>query len=374
MRREETTGRDRATHGASRDAARERFEALTTRAYDSRRNLAQRVEEEPTPETIVRVPEAQRPFARYLDGRDARPASMRCYVNKAGRARRLLIEAGLDPRFADVPLEAFPWHCVSPEVAHRFTALLRERYPNAKTRENLLGAVRRLVVHSAGAGLISVARRDRVLEALPVPRVPQRRSGRELALEEIRRLLAARSSRDPRLNARDTAIVSVFLATGLRVSEVADIQVEDVALDGSAPTIWIRRTKSGRSRSVLLSRSAAAAVGAWLEVRGDHPGALFEAARRPGVALTAGGVSAVLERRARAAGLERHFSSHDFRRTFATRALRASVDPFTVQRLLGHVNVQTTLVYDHRTEIDDHEVIERLDVVAWATARGRGGR
>ncbi len=365
---------DDAGREAPRDGARDRFEALAKRATARRHEGVRAPDEEPVPEAILSVPEALRPFARYMGGRDARPASMKTYVKKAGRARRLLIEAGFDERFADEPLETFPWHCVSPEVAHRFTALLRDRYPNAKTRENLIGAVRRLVGHSAGAGLISVARRDQVLEALPVPSRPRCRSGRELSVEEVRRLLAAQSSPRPRVNARDTAIIAVFLATGLRVSEVAEIIVDDVSLDEEAASIWVRRTKSGRSRTVFLSGSATALVRAWVKIRGEHPGALFDSALRPGAALSTEGVRQMLERRAAAAGLSRHFSSHDFRRTFATRALRANVDPFTVQRLLGHVNVQTTLVYDHRTEVEDREVVERLDVIAWMSVERRDRR
>ena len=70
---------------------------------------------------------------------------MRGYLRTARRAQRLLIEAGVDARYADASLETFPWHFVTPAVAAAYTRILRNRYPNAKSRENLVGVVRRLV-------------------------------------------------------------------------------------------------------------------------------------------------------------------------------------------------------------------------------------
>ena len=313
-------------------------------------------------DAIGELPEDLRPFSRYLAGRDARAASMRAYRRKARQAQRLLIEAGVDSCFADAPLETFPWHFVTPAVAAAYTRILRERYSNAKSRENLVGVVRRLIGHCAAAGLLSITDRERVLDQLPVPGSASKGSGRELSLTEIRRLLTAKSSRSERLNHRDSALIAIFLATGLRVSEVVEIEVGDLAMTAEGCDVAVRRTKSGTSRRVWLSRASTVLVTEWLKVRGDHPGALFDSAHVPGRALTPDGACTLLARRAEAARLTERFSSHDFRRTFATRALRDGVDPFTVQRLLGHVNVQTTLVYDRRTEMEDRVVIEHLDV------------
>lgn len=365
---------DEAREERARLKGRQHFELIVSAAMERRVTPQGDPDVEPVPEALLALPEAQRPWARYLQGRDARPESMKGYVKKAGRVKRMLLEAGFEESFASEPLETFPWHCVSRETAHHFSQLLRDRYPNAKTRENLIGALRRLVMHAASAGLMTLTRRDEVLEALPVPSAPRCRSGRELTVEEIHRLLAAEASPISRLNVRDTAIIAVFLATGLRVAEVASIRLEDLNITEDDASVFIRRTKSGRSRTVFLSRSALELVCAWLAVRGKHEGALFDSQNAPGVALTPGGVCLMLSRRSRAAGLSRHFSSHDFRRTFATRALRDGVDPFTVQRLLGHVNVQTTLIYDRRTEMEDREVVERLDVAVWIRAERRGAR
>lgn len=355
-------------------AFRDKSDALVEMARIRRVGRGREVYEPRPAEAIGELPEDLRPFSRYLAGRDARPTSMRAYRRKARRAQCLLIEAGVDPCFADVPLETFPWHFVTPAVAAAYTQILRHRYPNAKSRENLVGVVRRLIGHCAAAGLISITDRERVLSQLPVPSSAQKGAGRELSLAEIRRLLNAKSSRDERLNRRDTALIALFLATGLRVSEVVEIEVSDLTVSDEGCVVAVRRTKSGTSREVWLGGASTALVVEWLTVRGDHPGALFDSAHVPGRALTPLGACELLARRAKAAGLSERFSSHDFRRTFATRALRGGVDPFTVQRLLGHVNVQTTLVYDRRTEMEDRVVVEHLDVTYLARNDQRGNQ
>ena len=326
-----------------------------------------------SPEALLELAQDQRPFARYLAGRDAREASMSSYVIKARRARALLIAAGFDAKYASVPVEEFPWHCLSPEVATAYTDLLRRSYSNAKSRENLVGVVRRLIRHSAAAGLMSVAHRERLLACLPVPGSPTRGAGREISLADIHRLLNTKSAANGRLDARDTALIALFLSTGLRVSEVSEIDMGDLTISQDGGATFSVRSKGGRRRGVWLAPSATSLLAAWLRVRGDHPGAVFDSAACPGRALTPYGVSQLLERRARAAGISERFTSHDLRRTFATRALRDGVDPFTVQRLLGHVNVQTTLIYDRRTELEDREVLLRLDITFMERRRRTGG-
>lgn len=62
------------------------------------------------------------------------------------------------------------------------------------------------------------------------------------------------------------------------------------------------------------------------------------------------------------AGLTERVTSHDFRRTFITRMLRAGVDPFTVRRLVNHKKVETTMVYDRRTDDEDRQAVQRLQL------------
>lgn len=314
------------------------------------------------PEATLRLTAGSTPVARYLAGRNVRPATMVSLRGKIRLSRDLLIAAGMDSRFAEIPIEQFPWHCVDESIAQSFALLLENRYSNTKSRENLIGVVRRMLGECTKIGLLSHADRDHALECLPVKLNPRPPAGRELTEWEIRRLLKATMAGTRPIDQRDAALIAVFLSTGLRASEVAEIKIGDLDLEPDERRILVRRTKSGGSRVAFLDQFAVTMVESWLATRGDHPGALFDSINRRGGCLNPGWINELLQERARLAGIRRHFTSHDFRRTFATRALRSGVDVFTVQRLLNHKNVQTTLCYDRRTELEDRAVVDGLEL------------
>ena len=350
---------------AKEESQRSRLDELTARASEAR----QRLSEAPTrqirrkaPGAILKLPTARNPVTRFMGHRNARPASLQNFRRKVRRTRDLLIEAGMDERFAATPVESFPWHCVDEGVARSFAVLLDDRSPNTKSRHNLLGILRAILRECAAVDLISASERDRVLDCLLLKGQYQRGAGRELSDGEIAKLLTPALNTNPRLDLRNRAIVTVFLSTGLRVSEVAEIEVRGLDLDPEVRSVIVDLTKNGSSRVVWLPRSALVVVNEWLEVRGDHPGALFDSLLRPGQPLHTDSIRDMLNARARKAGITKRFSTHDFRRTVATRALRSDVDVFTVKRLLGHKNVQTTLCYDRRSELEDRAVVDNLDL------------
>ena len=285
---------------------------------------------------------------------------MDSYQYKAMAAQRFLIEAGMDPNWADLPLNLFPWHLITPAIAVEYWQILVRRYSNVKSRENLIGVVRRLTRECAAAGLISYADREQILDSLPVQSAPMSRPGREVDDGEIQLLLTTHTTSSHRLNLRNVAIVAVFLSTGLRVSEVAELSVGDIVFDERGAAVNVRRTKSGTTHLAWLNLTAVPYVKDWLAVRGEGDGALFDTDARRHVNMSAGCLRQVVARHAHAAGLTRRLGCHDFRRTFATRALRGGADPFSVQKLLGHKNVNSTLVYDYRGELETRAIVEML--------------
>lgn len=346
------------------------FQQLANKA---RNRLAQRpveAERQRDPDAILELSTSLNPVHRYMNGRDARPAAMKRYWVKMRRTRDLLIEAGMDKKFAGLAVEQFPWHCVDEERALAFAQLLSVQYGNRRSRDNLLGILRQLLRECVVGDLISATQRDRVLECLPVKNRPRARAGRELTDDEIVRLLTVGINPKMARDLRDRAIVAVFLSTGIRASEIAEIDVKDLDLDDEIRSVQIRRTKSGTSREVWLTPSALTFVKAWLIVRGDHAGALFDSSTRRGLPMTAEHMTALIHERGKRAGVKKNFTSHDMRRTFATRALRMGADPFTVQRLLAHKNVQTTLIYDRRTDLEDRAIVEILDLPGLADRNG----
>lgn len=149
------------------------------------------------------------------------------------------------------------------------------------------------------------------------------------------------------LEVRDIAIFELFYSSGLRVSEVAGLDV-DGGLDLSEGMVTVSG-KRKRTRSVPVGGRAIAALRQWLAVRGGlaragEP-ALF--VTRSGGRLTAAGIASRLGHRARQLGLGVHVHPHMLRHSFASHLLQSSGDLRAVQELLGHASIRSTQVYTH---------------------------
>jgi integrase/recombinase XerC len=141
---------------------------------------------------------------------------------------------------------------------------------------------------------------------------------------------------------RDRAIVELLYASGLRVSELAGLDLDD--LDRDQATVRVLG-KGRKERIVPFGRAAARALDAYLGRRGDHRGALF--LNRRGHRLTVRSVHTIVRAAARAAGLSRRVSPHTLRHTFATHLLDGGADLRAIQELLGHSRLSTTQRYTH---------------------------
>jgi site-specific recombinase XerD len=327
----------------------------------------------PQPERPTEVPSepALNPVLRYLADRDALPATMKGYHQKMRQAQSLLIESGYEHGKADQPPAEFPWHLLTVKDAQRLERLVTSRYSNAKTRENLLGIVRSLVRETSRAGLMSLDERERILGVLPIRACPRSRVGRVISPDEQRRLLTGAATHpDAFIAARDIALISVFLSTGFRVSDVAGLQLSGYQpSDGSL----VGRVKGGSNLTGWLNQAAQSHLDAWIKVRGKQPGPLF-LANASGDGLTAHGIYQRVRAIWETAGIAR-ITPHDFRRTFITSLLRAGVDPFTVARLVGHARVTTTMLYDRRTEEEGRAAVLNLNQLnPWPSPDERGER
>lgn len=179
---------------------------------------------------------------------------------------------------------------------------------------------------------------------------------------------------DPRLAARDHAVVELLYGAGLRVGELVGLDARagrdsggwiDLA-DASAHVFG----KGSKRRSTPLGSAAIAALKAWLPVRAemaraDEP-ALFVSRR--GTRMAASQVRSRLKALALAAGLPTHVHPHMLRHSFASHLLQSSGDLRAVQELLGHANIATTQVY---TKLDFQHLAKVYDA-AHPRARKRG--
>jgi integrase/recombinase XerC len=142
--------------------------------------------------------------------------------------------------------------------------------------------------------------------------------------------------------ARDVAILEVLYACGLRVSELAGLDLD--ALDRTERTVRVLG-KGRKERIVPYGAQAARALETWLGQRGERGGALFTNAR--GGRLTVRSLHTIVRRAARAAGIARRVSPHTLRHTFATHLLDGGADLRAIQELLGHSRLSTTQRYTH---------------------------
>lgn len=185
----------------------------------------------------------------------------------------------------------------------------------------------------------------------PTARLESPRLGRRLpqslSEREVEALLDAPDPDDP-LGARDRTMLEVLYATGLRVSELVGLRVDQVNLRQGV----VRVTgKGAKERLVPLGEAAQDALaaflsGARLEILGARTAAAAFPTRR-GEAMTRQAFWLRLRRHAARAGITRHLSPHTLRHAFATHLLEHGADLRVVQMLLGHSDISTTQIYTH---------------------------
>ncbi len=162
--------------------------------------------------------------------------------------------------------------------------------------------------------------------------------------DEIRQLYNAAD------NARDRAILLCLLDTGCRASELLAWNVGDVDIYTGA--IRVRVAKNRQDRTVYLGLAARRDYLRWYaELPSTAPDAPVWASQHTGERLTVSGLSQLLKRIGNAVDIK-PCNAHKFRRTFALMSLRAGMDVYTLQRLMGHKTLEMLLRYLALTEAD----------------------
>lgn len=177
--------------------------------------------------------------------------------------------------------------------------------------------------------------------AVPGPSVSKKRPA-PLKVEEVVKLLrTSLAGRTDEARRRDTAIMELFYASGMRRAEVAGVRLADVDL--AERTIRVTG-KGNKERTVVINRTAAAAIEAYLRVRPRTADpALFLG--RGGKGLTPKHVWRIFRAIYQISGIAKHATPHTLRHSFATHLVENGVDLETVRELLGHESLATTGVY-----------------------------
>jgi site-specific recombinase XerD len=165
---------------------------------------------------------------------------------------------------------------------------------------------------------------------------------------------------------RDRAIIELLYSSGLRVSELVNLNRDSINLERRE---FMVRGKGSKDRPIFVSKSAANRVQDYLDARTDSLPALFLNNSRNTQAvdtsgnyrrMTARSVERIVEKYARLAGITKHVSPHTLRHSFATDLLMNGADLRSVQTMLGHADISTTQIYTHVTDAHLKEVHEKF--------------
>ena len=187
-------------------------------------------------------------------------------------------------------------------------------------------------------------------ERIEFAKVPER-SLDLISPVELERLMKA-PAKDTLEGKRDQAILELLFSTGLRISELCSLSIDDVDLSRDEFSV---RGKGDKIRVVFISDEARAAIRNYLAGRKDMEDALFvrygkKAHVGEDARITPRTVQRLLKYYAAKAGITRKVTPHVIRHSFATDLLSNGADLRSVQALLGHAHIGTTQIYTHVTD------------------------
>jgi tyrosine recombinase XerC len=146
------------------------------------------------------------------------------------------------------------------------------------------------------------------------------------------------------LGLRNRAILETFYSSGLRISELVGLRMEDVDFISGIIKVF---GKGKKERMVPIGEAAIGAIRRYLERRKHKSESIF--LNKFGARITTRGVRDVVGKYIIASGTKHGVSPHTLRHSFATHLLNRGADLRTVQELLGHANLSTTQIYTHLT-------------------------
>lgn len=171
---------------------------------------------------------------------------------------------------------------------------------------------------------------------------------RAISVEDVNKLLAESAKSSTPKGMRDRAILELLYATGMRVSELVSLKVDDINLASASVRCW---GKGAKERVIPIHPQAVICLREYLEkarayfLKDAEERTLFLNMR--GQPLTRQGLWLIFKQYVEKAGLSSDITPHTLRHSFATHMLDRNADLINVQKLLGHTSISTTQVYTH---------------------------
>jgi site-specific recombinase XerD len=158
---------------------------------------------------------------------------------------------------------------------------------------------------------------------------------------------------------RDYAMLQVFLQTGVRVSELAGLRIEDI--DFVKPAIHVSG-KGSVEREIALEKRGVQALKNYLAVRPESLSSVLFL-NYQGNPISDRGIRKMVVKYRKKAGITKRASCHSLRHTFATYKAEKGVSPYQLQQWLGHANLNTTQIYVHLGKQNAKKIMEQTSLV-----------
>jgi integrase/recombinase XerC len=246
---------------------------------------------------------------------------------------------------------------VEPLVIREFLAYLYGQNYTKSTTARKLATLRSFYKYLIRRGQLSV----NPLSTIRTPK-QEKRLPKCLDLEQVQKLLDAPGDGDI-LSSRDKAMLEVLYSSGIRVSELVELEMGDIDLQEGVLRV---RGKGRKDRLTPIGSQAIKALQRYFEMRcGDariaqQPGAQVKVfLNKHGEPLSTRSVRRKLDKYLVQAGLDPGISPHTLRHSFATHLLNNGADLRSVQELLGHQSLSTTQIYTHLTSSRMKEVYDQ---------------
>ncbi|HEY0683374.1 MAG TPA: tyrosine recombinase XerC [Steroidobacter sp.] len=231
------------------------------------------------------------------------------------------------------------WQRVDGQLVRTFAAAEHRQGASPRTIQRRLSALRSFYNFLLREGVVKLNPAVEVQAPKAKKRLPA-----TIDVDQMTRLLSFRTHEE--ISVRDKAIMELFYSSGLRLSELTNLDLTDIDLADRTVRVL---GKGSKTRVVPVGRHAAEAISRWLQERTKLAGvgntALFVGVR--GERISPRSVQKLVAAWARQQGLGVHVHPHMFRHSFATHLLESSQNLRGVQELLGHANIATTQIYTH---------------------------
>ncbi len=264
-------------------------------------------------------------FFRFLD--IEKNASVYTRINYAHDLREF------DDFAKDIPLEKIDYLLLRRYLAHLKNANLSKRTINRRLsclRSFFKFLFKEGLMKTNPATLLSSPKQDKYLPQF-------------LTEDETAKLLDSADGKDA-LSLRDRALLETLYSTGMRISELAGLDIDDIDFISGVVKV---KGKGKKERLLPVGSPALKAIRNSLEARVKKNSAVF--LNKNSTRLTTRGARLILNKYIKKTSLRQGISPHTLRHSFATHLLNRGADLRSVQELLGHSNLSTTQVYTHLT-------------------------